>query len=167
MVNLRQLGHGATVAIGVTGRNKLLILWVEDDPNDVILLRRAFRKAGISPVHICSDGEDGIRYIKGEPPYDDRVMFPAPSLIVTDIKMPKKTGLELLRWLRAHPNCGSIPVVIFSASALATDVQQAYQLGASAFFQKPITLDKTMETVGRILEYWRDAFPPEPPTRCS
>lgn len=150
----------------MVGRNKLVILWVEDDPNDVLLLRSAFRKAGISPVHICSDGDDAIRYLKGLSPYDDRQMFPAPTLIITDIKMPKATGLDLLRWLRAHPKCNTVPVVVFSASAQTEDIENAYELGASAFFQKPVTLDKLMSTVGRILEYWTDAFPPQPPNRC-
>jgi CheY-like chemotaxis protein len=149
------------------GRNKLVILWVEDDPNDVALLRRAFKKAGISPVHICHDGDDAVRYIRGEPPYDDRQIFPAPTLVITDIKMPKKSGLELLRWLRTHPNCGGVPMVVFSASAQATDIQDAYQLGAAGFFQKPNTLDKMIEVVGRMLTYWNDAFPPEPPTKCG
>lgn len=149
------------------GRNKLSILWVEDDANDILILQRAFRKAGISPVHTCSDGEDAIRYLKGEPPYDDRIAYPLPSLIITDIKMPKATGLELLRWLRNNPRCGSVPVVVFSASARSEDIEEAYKLGASAYFQKPHTLDRIIEVVGKILDYWSDALPPEPPKRCE
>ena len=151
----------------MVGRNKLSILWVEDDPNDVLLLQRAFKKAGIFPVHICSNGEEAIRYLEGMPPYDDREKYPLPSLIVTDIKMPRASGLDLLRWLQSHPACRVVPVVMFSGSGQAADVQLAYQLGAAGFFQKPTGLDQAVETVGKILSYWQESFPPEAPTQCD
>ena len=145
------------------GRNKLLVLWVEDDPNDVLLLQRAFKKVGISPVHICPDGEEAIRYLKGKPPFEDREKFPLPNLIVTDIKMPRASGLDLLRWLHDHPRCCVLPVVLFSGSGQDKDVQEAYKLGASGFFQKPTKLEEAVNVVEKILNYWREAFPPAAP----
>jgi CheY-like chemotaxis protein len=149
------------------GRNDLLILWVEDDPNDVLLFRRAFKKAGVNPVHVCANGEDAIHYLKGEPPYTDRERFPLPNLVITDIKMPRASGLDLLRWLREHPECKILPVVMFTGSGQNEDVQRAYQLEANASFQKPIGLDQAVEIVGKILGYWREAARPATPIHCD
>jgi CheY-like chemotaxis protein len=147
-------------------KSKLLFLWVEDDPNDVILIGRGFKAAGLGPVHICSNGEDAMRYLKGEAPYDDRAQFPAPGLIITDLKMPRYSGMDLLRWVRSHATCQFLPVVVFSASGEARDIEEAYRLGASAYFQKPTGLDKIIEVVGKILAYWNEAIPPNPPHKC-
>jgi CheY-like chemotaxis protein len=148
------------------GRNKLVILWVEDDDNDVLLLQRAFKKAGIAPVHICTNGEDAVRYLQGQPPYEDRQRYPVPTLVVTDINMPRASGFDLLKWIRNHPDCHVVPVVLFSGSAESHDISRAYQLGANAFFQKPARLENVVDLVGNILSYWREAHPPDPPQKA-
>jgi CheY-like chemotaxis protein len=122
----------------VRDKEKLLVLWVEDDPNDVVLIRRAFKKAGIEPVHVCANGEDAVNYLQGVAPYNDRAQFPFPNLIITDLKMPKVNGLDFLRWLRAHPQCRVLPVVVFSASAQTSDIEQVYHLGANGYFQSQL-----------------------------
>jgi CheY-like chemotaxis protein len=147
-------------------KRKLMFLWVEDDPNDVILVSRGFKAAGLGPVHICSNGDDAMRYLKREAPYDDRAKFPMPGLIITDLKMPRSSGMDLLRWLRSHEPCQFLPVIVFSASAEPRDIREAYRLGANAFFQKPTGLDKIIEVVGKILAYWSEAIPPDPPPNC-
>jgi len=149
------------------GENKLLVLWIEDDPNDVFLVGRALKKAGVEPVHVCSNGEDAVDYLKGAAPYEDRAQFPIPTLIVTDLKMPKCDGLDFLKWLRSHPLCRDIPVVVFSASAEERDIAQAYRLGANAFFQKPMGLERIIEVVGKILDYWSEARRPRAPEKCE
>jgi CheY-like chemotaxis protein len=146
---------------------KLSILWVEDDPNDVLLVQRASRKFGIEPVHICRNGEDAVRYLQGEDPYDNRTKFPLPNLIITDLNMPRFNGLELLRWLRVHPKCHLLPIVLFSASAEPQDIEAGYRLGASAFFQKPMGFDRLIVLVGKIFDYWAAALPPVAPQKCE
>ncbi|MGN6385680.1 MAG: response regulator, partial [Verrucomicrobiota bacterium] len=79
--------------------SRLIILLAEDDPNDVLLLQRAFKKNGIElPVHVSADGEDAMLYLKGEGKYKDRETYPFPRVIITDLKMPKCSGFDLLRW---------------------------------------------------------------------
>jgi CheY-like chemotaxis protein len=151
----------------MVGKDSLSVLWIEDDPNDVLLIRRALKKAGLEPVHICSNGEDAVDYLEGVAPYEDRTRFPFPTVIVTDLKMPKCDGIDFLKWVRAHKQLCMLPVVVFSASAEARDIQQAYRLGANAFFQKPIGLDRIVEVVGRILDYWREAVRPDAVNKCD
>lgn len=94
--------------------SKLWILVAEDDPNDVVLLKRAFRQNGMdNPTYICKDGEDAIAYLRGEGKYKDRSVYPRPDVIFTDLKMPRLGGLEVLEWLHAQPDCQVIPVIVF------------------------------------------------------
>jgi CheY-like chemotaxis protein len=148
------------------GKLKISLLWVEDDPNDVLLIKRAFKKIGVEPVHICSNGEEAVRYLQGEPPFDNRVQYPTPTLIVSDLKMPRMGGLELLEWFRDHPTCYVLPIVIFSASGEEQDIEKAYRLGASGFFQKPLGMDNIINVIGRIVAYWSEAYTPRPPAKC-
>src|SRR5256885_3982613 len=84
----------------------LTILIAEDDPNDVMLLELAIRKNGIaSPVHVVRDGEEAIEYLEGKGQYADREKYPIPSVIITDVKMPRRNGLEVVEWVRSQPKC--------------------------------------------------------------
>ena len=115
------------------------ILLVEDDDNDVLLLQRAFRKAGLThALQTVSDGEQAIAYLSGQPPFNDRAKYPFPMLMLTDLKMPRKTGLEVLAWLRQQPSeLKNLPVIVLTSSRLTDDVDQAYDLGATSYMAKP------------------------------
>src|SRR4051812_27289842 len=104
----------------------LTILIAEDDENDVHLLRQALLKNNITdPVQICSDGQQAIDYLRGAGSYANRSQFPFPTIIFLDIKMPKKSGLDVLEWLRANPDCAVIPVIILTASREEQDIARA------------------------------------------
>lgn len=80
------------------------ILIAEDDENDAIILERALRKVGfMNPVRFCRDGTEVISYLRGDEPYQDRSIFPFPLIVITDLKMPKMGGIEVLKWLHDHP----------------------------------------------------------------
>ena len=146
----------------------LTILVAEDDPNDVLLLKRAFLRNGLNnPVHTSPDGEDAINYLQGKGVYQDRARYPFPSLLITDLKMPRSTGFEILKWLRAHPDCHIIPVIVFSASRQDEDVLLAYRYGANAFIHKPPTFDKLTEVIRITADFWNLCEkPPLPPVGC-
>jgi len=115
------------------------VLVVEDDSNDVLLLQRAFRKGGLTHVlQVVHDGEEAISYLIGEGPYDDRSKYPLPALMLLDLKMPRKSGLEVLDWLRQQTNeLKKLPVIVLTSSRLTEDVDRAYGLGANSYMAKP------------------------------
>src|SRR2546422_10918571 len=88
------------------------ILVAEDDADDLFLLRRASRKAGLlHRVMYVADGVMAVGYLSGSPPFDDRVRYPFPDLLLLDLKMPKMNGLEVLAWLKERPDMNVLPVV--------------------------------------------------------
>jgi CheY-like chemotaxis protein len=146
----------------------LTILVAEDDPNDVLLLKRAFLKNGLNnPVHTSPDGDDAINYLQGEGPYRDRQKYPFPSLLITDLKMPRSSGFDILKWLHSHPDCQIIPVIVFSASRQEQDILMAYRSGANAFIHKPATFEKLTEIIRITAEFWNLCEKPSLPSgRC-
>jgi len=141
------------------------ILLVEDDENDVWFLERSFKTAGIdNPLHVAPDGEEAISYLAGEGKYGDRARHPLPHLIILDLKMPKKTGLDVLAWLREQEVLYCLPVIVFSSSAHPHDVEHAYRLGANAFVVKPSGTPKRDEFARMIKGFWLSFN--EPPVVC-
>jgi len=130
------------------------ILQVEDDPNDVFLLRYAMTKAGVAnPIQVASDGRQAIEYLSGVGKFEDRERFPLPGLVLLDLKLPYVMGLDVLKWIREQPGKGPV-VVILTASAEAEDITSAYGLGANAFLTKPSEASKFWEMVKSIKEFW-------------
>ena len=131
------------------------ILLVEDNPKDVLLVQRAFRKAQISvPMRTVSDGEQAIAYLSGQVPYADRAQYPLPILILLDLKLPRRSGAEVLAWLRQQPKLKRIPVVMLTASREYTDVNQIYDLGVNAYMVKPVSFDALVGIVDTLNLHW-------------
>ena len=135
--------------------DRLCILVVEDDPNDALLYRRAFAKIGLTQeVPMVSDGQDAIDYLLGEEEYSDRDRHPIPDLLITDLKMPRKSGLELLEWIRRCDNFQTIRRVVLSSSSEPADIRKAYESLATSYFCKPTEFDNLVRLLRTILEYW-------------
>ncbi len=130
-------------------------LVVEDNSDDVLLLRRAFRKAKVlNPIHTAASGEEAIAYLSGTAKYSNRVEFPLPSLVLLDIKMPRVGGLEVLRWIRTQPGLSSLRVIMLTSSDEIRDVNAAYQLGANSFLIKPVDFERFVEISQALTGYW-------------
>ena len=116
------------------------VLLVEDDLNDIFLVKRAFRTARIpNPLQVVTDGEEAISYLSGEGKYADRQAHPLPNLIVMDIKMPRRSGFEVLEWVKGDGRpLRRIPVIIVSSSDDPAGINRAYELGANAYMIKPM-----------------------------
>ena len=113
------------------------ILLVDDNRDDAFMLTYALKHAGIpNPVEFVHDGEQAIKYLKGEGAYADRIRFPIPELVLLDLQMPCVTGFEFLEWLRREPGLRHLPVIVLATINSAEDVLRAYQLGANAFLGK-------------------------------
>lgn len=131
------------------------ILLVEDDPNDVVLVQRAFRRARIAnPLQVAQDGEAAIDYLAGRPPYADRSRHPLPMLVLLDLKLPRRSGFEVLAWIRQQPVINRIPVVILTSSAESPDVNRAYEMGANSYLVKPVVFEGLVDLVQRLKLYW-------------
>ena len=131
------------------------ILLVEDDDNDVVLYRRAMQKAGIeNVVRVVIDGQEAMHYLSGSGRYGGRAEFPLPQFIITDLKLPLKTGLDLVTWLRHQPTLRRIPAVVLSSTANPGEINQVYEAGANAFLVKPSGMDQLVELFGAIKRFW-------------
>lgn len=142
------------------------ILLVEDDPNEIYLTQRAFQKANINvSLQIIDDGDSAIAYLSGAGEYADRQRFPIPKLILLDLKLPCRSGHEILAWLRQHPYLNLLPVVIFTSSREPADVNLAYELGANSYLVKPNGLKALKRVVETLSLYW--LVDNEPPVRAG
>src|SRR5947207_1216303 len=104
------------------------ILYVEDDPNDILLFQHAFQKAGSAGdcnLQVFGDGEEAIAYLSGAERFHDRGRFPLPDLALLDLKMPRVNGFDLLAWIRHDQNFRRLPVIVFSSSNHSADVTRA------------------------------------------
>src|SRR6478736_4414834 len=118
-------------------KQSFTVLLVEDDLNDIFLVKRAFKMARIkNPLQIVTDGQEAISYLRGDGKYADREAHPLPKLIVMDIRMPRRSGFEVLEWVKSSKPLRRIPVVIVSSSDNPADINRAYELGANAYMVK-------------------------------
>jgi CheY-like chemotaxis protein len=132
------------------------VLLVEDDLNDIFLVKRAFKLARVkNPLQVVTDGQEAILYLKGEGKYADREMYPLPKLLVMDIKMPRRSGFEVLEWAKGHSgSIKRIPIVIVSSSEDPADINRAYELGANAYMVKPVDFRAVEHLFQSITQYW-------------
>ena len=134
---------------------KFTVLLVEDDLNDIFLVKRAFKIACIqNPLQIVTDGLEAINYLRGEGKYADREAHPLPKLMVMDIKMPRRSGFEVLEWVKGSKHLRRIPIVIVSSSDYPADINRAYELGANAYMIKPVEFRAVEHLFESITHYW-------------
>jgi CheY-like chemotaxis protein len=131
------------------------ILFVEDNPDDILFLERVFAAAGAEvPLRVVKDGAGAIDYLIAQGKYADRTAYPLPAVILLDLKMPGASGLVVLRWLREQPMLRRLPVVMLTSSAQEEDIAQAYDLGVNSYVVKPSGLKQLTDVAKQIESYW-------------
>jgi CheY-like chemotaxis protein len=117
---------------------------------------RALRRAGVaSCVHLVKDGKEAIKYLQGQEQYADRNRFPLPEILLLDLNMPGMDGLEVLKWVRCQPNpLGQLPVIIQTGCNHHQNVSKAYVAGASALVVKHVSLDRWVEQLRSLENFW-------------
>src|SRR2546423_12387069 len=135
------------------------MLLADDDENDLTLFKQALeqsvRESGVNVGMRCvRDGAEAIAYLAGEDRFADRKAYPFPQLVVMDLKMPRLTGLDVLAWLKGHEEYRRIPKIMLSGSAQEQDIEEAYRLGVSTYFQKPSSLTEFGELFHYMIGYW-------------
>lgn len=117
------------------------ILVVEDREDDWVLMRTAAQQAQVNvPLLVVRDGEEAVAYLKGEGAYSDRARNPLPAVMLLDLNLPKKSGFDVLAWVRSQPKIKRLPIVVLCSSSRTEDVERAYDLGANGFLVKPTSL---------------------------
>jgi CheY-like chemotaxis protein len=132
--------------------NRPMLLLVEDDPADAVLIQRSIQKAGIpaNVVHL-KDGDEAVAYLSAGNPQDAGL----PWLILMDLKLPRRSGLEVLQWIRNQKSDVSrVPVIMLSSSHHSVDIQRAYQYGVNSYLVKPETSDALLSMMTVLKTYW-------------
>ncbi len=131
------------------------VLYVEDNEVDYDLLRLVTKKCGTPfTLQRAVDGEAGIAYLEGTPPYHDRDTYPFPDLLLLDLKLPRLDGFEVLQWIRANPATRSLPVVVLAGSSFRADIRRALELGANHYAAKPGNLPELQVLIDQIADVW-------------
>jgi CheY-like chemotaxis protein len=132
------------------------LLLVEDDPADARLISRAVQKAELLArlVHV-KNGDEAVAYLSGQPPFIDRLQNPLPRLVLMDLKLPRRNGLEVLAWMREQKSgVERIPVVMLTSSHHAVDIRRAYDYGVNSYLVKPETSEELLRLMSSLKEYW-------------
>lgn len=138
-----------------TNLNEVEILLVEDDPNDAALTLRALQKNNLAnKLYVVKDGEEALDFIFATGQYVDRdINFP-PKVIFLDLKLPKVSGLEVLKKIKSDEKTKTIPVVVVTSSQETQDVEECYKLGVNSFIQKPIEFNNFVKAISEVGLYW-------------
>jgi CheY-like chemotaxis protein len=135
--------------------DRAVILLVEDQDNDIQLVRRAFVKAQLpNPLRVVCSGDEATAYLAGQRKFANRAEFPLPRLVLLDLKLPGTDGFQVLRWIRKQPGLKSLIVVVLTSSDHIRDVNEAYNLGANSFMVKPTDFENIVELSKLLRDYW-------------
>jgi chemotaxis family two-component system response regulator Rcp1 len=128
------------------------ILMVEDNPGDIRLCIEALKEGKVNNrMHTVSDGEEALAFLRRQEPYAEA---PRPDLILLDLNLPKKSGQEVLAEIKEDPDLRRIPVVILTVSEAEADILKTYNLHANCYITKPVDLDRFIEVVKSIEDFW-------------
>ncbi len=131
------------------------ILLADDEENDVFLMQRAFEKARLlNPLQVVSDGEQALDYLAGHGIYADRQTYPFPVILILDLKMPKRSGLEVLEEIRQQFEYQSLPIVVLTSSSEHPDLEKAFALGANSYLVKPADFESLIKLMVRLQGSW-------------
>ena len=131
------------------------ILLVEDNEDDAELIRYAFDKAAIpNPILTVGDGDAAVNYIEGNGAYADRDSYPLPGLILLDLKLPRRSGFEVLEAVRTNKATTQTPVVVLTSSDQQVDIERAYGLCANAYLVKPVSREALLAMVRALDDFW-------------
>ena len=132
------------------------ILLVEDNPADILLMQRAFRSDSLANIslQIVRDGDAAVLYLNGEGEYSDRARYPLPTIILLDLKLPRRSGHEVLAWVKDQPKLKRLPVVVLTNSRQTLDLDRAYDLGVNSYLVKPVGFASLLEMIDTFNEYW-------------
>jgi CheY-like chemotaxis protein len=164
LISIEKLAHALGLSVwrlfeqasNGEGAEQLEILLVEDEPNDIELTQRAFKRARIAnPVHVVHDGLSALDFLFATGAYADRQGKALPGVILLDLKLPKLDGLEVLRRIRQDERTRNIPVVVLTSSKFASDHAECRRLGINSYIVKPVDFQNFSEVTPQLDFDWK------------
>jgi CheY-like chemotaxis protein len=141
----------------------LSVLIVEDDVNDQTFIQRALKRTkAVNRMAVVNDGEEATVYLSGQGIYENRSLHPLPRLVLTDLKMPRMGGIELLRWMNAREEFRLIPTIVLTSSSDEADVTAAFMHGAKGYMIKPVQFAELEKLMRTVTDYWVASCVPRP-----
>lgn len=133
-------------------KEKFTILLVEDNPGDIRLTQEILKTSSlIETIHIAYDGEEAMQFLLRKAPFQNA---PTPDLIILDLNLPRKSGIETLAELKKNHDISYIPVIVLTSSEAQHDISRAYNLYANAYITKPVDFEQYAYVVGYIEKFW-------------
>ena len=143
--------------------SEAFLLLVEDNQDDVDLTLHALRRSGVAArVEIARDGEEALSFLFARGAHAGRDAADLPQLVLLDINLPKRSGLEVLREIRSHPATRLLPVAMLSTSVEGRDVAASYGGGANSYVRKPVDFGDFVEATRQLGLYWLVLNEPPP-----
>lgn len=140
-----------------------VVLLVEDSEDDAVFMTRGFRKLASPPqLHHVVDGSEAVDYLAGQGRYTDRAVYPFPAVMLLDLKTPRMSGFDVLRWVRTRPECRDLVIAVLTSSDHPSDIRQAYALGARSYLTKPSGPAALHDLIASIDFYWLKSNVPAP-----
>jgi DNA-binding response OmpR family regulator len=131
------------------------VLLLEDNGDDIFFVQQATKELKITnPLIIVRDGQEAMDYLRGVGAYEDRERYPVPTHALLDLKVPRKSGLQLLAWMRSEPAWSKLRVIVFTSSRDRADIDAARALGIDAYLVKPVAFRELVSTIEAIRLYW-------------
>lgn len=128
------------------------ILLVEDNPVDILITRQALQDGKVyNRLHVVEDGEEAMDFLHREGKF---VQAPRPDVVLLDLNLPKKSGMEVLAEMRRDAELALIPVVVLTTSEAEADILESYQLHANCFITKPVDMEQFTEVIKKIEGFW-------------
>jgi CheY-like chemotaxis protein len=128
------------------------ILLAEDNPDDVLITKRAWSKGLIkNKLYVVNNGEEALKFLFKQGEYSNA---PTPSLMLLDLKMPRVDGFEVLKTVKQDAKLKMLPIIVLTTSNREQDIQRAYELGCNSYIMKPVSYEKFIEAVNTIQRYW-------------
>jgi len=135
--------------------NNKPVLYAEDEADDVLFMQHAWSKASVpNRLHVVTDGEQAVQYLSGEGKNANRHEHPLPGLVLLDLKLPKLSGLDVLKWVRQQRATRALPVMVLSSSTNPADVSAAYELRANAYLVKPSQAEDLVGLIANLKDFW-------------
>jgi two-component system, response regulator len=131
------------------------ILIIEDSPEDYEATLRAFTRSHLgNPIFHCDNGDDALDFLYHRGSFQDMKKYPRPGIILLDLNIPGTDGREALEIIKSSPELKTIPVIVLTTSDDRQDIEKCYRDGANSYIQKPVNLNKFIEAIERLKEYW-------------